>query len=266
MPDLGVEAIHDLPNVVSAINDKNDNELIRLMPDSVGRARTLKSLQQMCPRDDEGLSVFIGNGTGVFKAVLTPLTRHQISNYFELSSSSSEADVQRIVGDLVEIRVKAGSRHIVVRHAFREILCLYPSDMEEQISQLVAGSVVEVIGSVQLNYDGSVRQVDDVYDVSTVDLSPFNIGSFMWQKRRFKLVAPVSCFPAYRNELWVYECPKYGIVAFSSDRQQAVYQLHEEFAFLYDGLIGELDKNLTEDAIDLRDLIDDDVDAVEEIA
>jgi hypothetical protein len=265
MPDLGVEAIHDLPIVVAAVNGGNDKELLRLMPDSVGRARTLKSLQQLCPRDDEDLTVYIGNGLGAFMAELTPLTRQSISSYFELSTSS-EAEVRRIVGDLVEIRVKAGSRHIVVRHALREIQCLYPSDMEEQVSQLVAGSVVEVVGSVQLNSDGSVKQIDDVYDVSTVNLSPFGIGSFVWQERRFRLVAPATCFPAYRNELWVYECPKYGIVAFSSDRRQALLQLHEEFAFLYDGLVHERNDDLTDDAIDLRNMIEDDVVTVEDVA
>ena len=76
-----------------------------------------------------------------------------------------------------------------------------------------------------------------------------------FNNRRFILREPVICSLDYRNDLWVYECPRYGLHAFSEDRQEALRQLGEEFAFLYEGLINEPDENLTPDAIELRDLL-----------
>ncbi|KAF5416902.1 MAG: hypothetical protein C5S48_01565 [Candidatus Methanogaster sp.] len=90
-------------------------------------------------------------------------------------------------------------------------------------------------------------------------------SSFHFNDRRFILREPVICSPEYRNNLWVYECPRYGLHAFSEDRQEALRQLGEEFAFLYEGLIDEPDEKLTPDAIELRDLLKADSVRVEEI-
>ncbi|RLG28406.1 hypothetical protein DRO03_09920 [Methanosarcinales archaeon] len=90
-------------------------------------------------------------------------------------------------------------------------------------------------------------------------------SSFHFNDRRFIPREPVICSPEYRNNLWVYECPRYGLHAFSEDRQEALRQLGEEFAFLYEGLINEPDENLTPDAIELRDLLKADSVRVEEI-
>ncbi len=113
--------------------------------------------------------------------------------------------------------------------------------------------------------DGAVRQIDEVLDVSTMDLLPFRTSTFHFNDRRFILGAPVICSLEYRNNLWVYECPRYGLHAFSEDRQEALRQLGEEFAFLYAGLINEPDENLTPDAIELRDLLKADSVRVDEI-
>ena len=86
-------------------------------------------------------------------------------------------------------------------------------------------------------------------------LSPFRTSSFHFNDMRFSLMEPVICSLEYRNNLWVYECPRYGLHTFSDDRQEALRQLGEEFAFLYDGLINEPNENLTPDAIELREIL-----------
>jgi len=151
-----------------------------------------------------------------------------------------------------------------IRHQ-REIVCYYPTEIEETITQLVAGSIVEVKGRAQLGEDGAVLQIDEVLDVSTIDLSPFRTSSFHFNDRRFVIKEPVICSLEYRNNLWVYECPRYGLHASSEDRQEALRQLGEEFAFLYEGLINEPDENLTLYAIELRDLLKADSVRVKEI-
>lgn len=105
----------------------------------------------------------------------------------------------------------------------------------------------------------------DIDDWQLNHRHPLLTSSFHFNDKRFVIKESVICSPEYRNNLWVYECPRYGLHTFSEDRQEALRQLGEEFAFLYEGLINEPDENLTPDAIELRDLLKADSVRVEEI-
>ena len=90
-------------------------------------------------------------------------------------------------------------------------------------------------------------------------VKPFETCSFLWGDRNYLLRRPVRCLSARQEDLWVFECPEYGLSAFSADRAEALQQLHEGFAFLYDGLVNEPDDALTPDALRLRDKLRADV-------
>ncbi len=84
------------------------------------------------------------------------------------------------------------------------------------------------------------------------EVRPFETYSFLWGDRNYLLRQPVQILSARQNGLWVFECPAYGLSAFSASREEALSQLQEEFAFLYDGLTDEPDEALTPDAVTLR--------------
>ncbi len=91
------------------------------------------------------------------------------------------------------------------------------------------------------------------------EVRPFETCSFLWGSHNYLLGHPVQTLSARQNGLWVFECPAYGLSAFSASREEALSQLQEEFAFLYDGLTGEPDEALTPDAVALRDRLRADV-------
>lgn len=91
------------------------------------------------------------------------------------------------------------------------------------------------------------------------EVRPFETCSFLWGNHNYLLRHPVQILSARQNGLWVFECPAYGLSAFSSSREEALSQLQEEFAFLYDGLTDEPDEALAPDAIVLRDRLRSDV-------
>ena len=101
--------------------------------------------------------------------------------------------------------------------------------------------------------------MSDTFDTS------FKISSFSFNNTSFILKKPATCSLKYQNSLWMYECPRYGLHTFSENKQDALQQFNEEFAFLYDGLMHELNDNLTQDAIELRDFLKFDVLKVEKI-
>ena len=94
--------------------------------------------------------------------------------------------------------------------------------------------------------------VTSVLEPETV-VRPFETCSFLWGNHNYLLKQPVQILSAYQNGLWVFECPAYGLSAFSANREEALSHLQEEFAFLYDGLVAEPDEALAPDAIALRD-------------
>jgi hypothetical protein len=114
-----------------------------------------------------------------------------------------------------------------------------------------------------LNPDESSKQFDEVFELHAVDLTPFTFRAFQWGGRSFHLAERVVCIPAVQGDLWIYECPRYGLHAFSRNRTEALQQFHEEFVFLYDGLIPERGDQLIADALQLRDLLNRDVVLVE---
>jgi hypothetical protein len=85
------------------------------------------------------------------------------------------------------------------------------------------------------------------------EVHPFETCSFLWGDRNYLLRQPVQILSARQNDLWVFECPAYGLSSFSASREEALSQLQEEFAFLYDGLADEPDSALSGDAATLRD-------------
>lgn len=260
--DFGPQVLTTLKNVVVALNTSDSDSIVRLLPDSTARVRALKSLETLCPRDGDGFVLELSNGDGLKYGALSYYTRNIISSFFQDLAEDISSDIVTVGGTLVEIRVKAGSRHIVVLSRQREITCIYSSEKEGMISQLVAGSIVEVKGKAQLNSDQSIKQIDDVLDATMIDVTPFRLRRFYASDRVFVLSETASCTLDYRNDLWVYECEKYKLHTFDHRRDVAFAQLGEEFSVIYDGLHAEPDESLTKDAIELRDRIKRDVSEV----
>ena len=98
------------------------------------------------------------------------------------------------------------------------------------------------------------------------EVRPFETCSFLWGNHNYLLRQPVQILSARQNGLWVFECPAYGLSAFSASREEALRQLQEEFAFLYDGLADEHDEALTPDAVALRDRLRADVKQAQALA
>ena len=264
MPDLGLEAIKLLREVIAAVERRDQTRLIDLLPDSAARNRSLKSLQALCPRDTDKLRLLIGNGAGPPHTTLTGATRTAVSRLFR-STEPDDFDQRIIVGDLIEIRVN-NKHHIALLVDQREIACYYDKSMEDVVSQLVAGSLVEVVGFAQLTSDGALESIIDMVDVTTVDMNPFTVSSFSWEGRRFQLKRPVVCIPSYVHNVWVYECPHFRLHAFAHDRTVALRQFNQEFALVWDGLVAERDEDLTADAIALRNRLIGDIVPTEDAA
>jgi hypothetical protein len=265
LKNIGIRALNGLKQAARAVVSGDLRKIAEVLPDSAGRVRFLKSLEGLCPRESDGFAVILGDDTEGNYAEFTPESRSFIKSCFTNKDAEESPEVQTICGVLIEIRAFAGNSHISVRSRQREIRCYYPSDTEDQIAQLVTGSVVEVTGVCQIGDDGFVNSIYDISDINTVDLNPFRINSFMWDNKKFILKEPVICNIDFEGDLWIYKVPRYELHAFAADRREAFAQLGEFFASNCEELLYEKDENLTLDAIELRERIKTDLKEIKEI-
>ncbi|OQA15018.1 MAG: hypothetical protein BWY64_03026 [bacterium ADurb.Bin363] len=93
----------------------------------------------------------------------------------------------------------------------------------------------------------------ELYD--SINNLSFYIKEFLWDNKRYILKKAVICYSEFKDDLWIYKVPEYGLHTFSENKEEAFNDLHEEFAFLCDDLLDEPDEKLTCRAIKLRDSI-----------
>ncbi len=258
----GPEGLRDFVKLTEAVAAENTSTIRAIIPDYGARVRSLKSLEALCPELDADYAVEVSGYNGAVLARLETATRRYLRATSWAEAGEEDYDTQAITGRLVMIRV-GGRDQIAVVSNQREIRCSYPSELEGVISQLVAGSMVEVTGIARLDSQGIVQEISEVFSVDTVVLVPFRIKAFSWDNHRFILKRAVSCQPDFRNGLWVYECELLGLHAYAETREQALSDFHEEFAAIWDGIAQEKDDALAPDALALKAELLDLVERVE---
>lgn len=258
----GPDGLSDFVKVVAAVAAKDSSEIRRILPDYGARLRSLKSIETLCPEPDSEYAVEISRRNGLGVTRLETATRQYLRETSWAAAGENDFETQAIIGRLVMIRV-GGKDQINVVCDRREIQCSYPSELEGVISQLVAGSLVEVTGVARLDSQGVVKEISEVFSVDTVALLPFRLKAFSYNNRRFVLKRTVSCQPGFRNGLWVYECELLGLHAYAETREQAFRDFHEEFDAIWESIANEKDSALAPDAIALKVLLRDIVERVE---
>ena len=256
---LGVEtqaekALDDFRKVMQGIDQENPELVAQVLPDSPSRLRAIRSIQMLCPGVEDDYSVEVGNGRGNW-ATLTYEKREFLRDVPFIDQPEESASVQTIAGKLNLISVGAGRKEVGVRTQDRYIPCHYPSEMLDTISQMVAGSIVEVTGRPLFEPGGALKEIDEVYSIEPVRLFPFRLRQFSWEARTFVLHHPVTCVPDFRNGLWVYECEALGLHSYHESRGQAFDDLHAEFAFIYDEYAMEDDAALAPSGLKLKEAL-----------
>jgi len=263
--DSGRQALEGFRRAGEAVEKGDASTIQRLMPYSATRERFLGKIKDLCPKEGEEYCVSLGNGKGKTYSILTVNSRELINNFVFTDEPEKIFRKVKIRGELIEIRIKDEKRHIALETSQGEIIYNYSSDMEVYISSIPAGSVIEVSCMAEIDEEGSIKEVESVYEVDIINLPPLRLNKFTFENKRYRLKKEVVGKIEYENDLWIYRVPRYSLHSYSSDRKEAFLQLNEEFAFQYEDLYNETDENLTLDAIELRERLKNDIEKVEEI-
>ena len=166
-----------------------------------------------------------------------------------------EAEEATIVGTLIRIQVDAGEDKITVRSEQRDIDCFYGDALRDQISNLIAGSTVEVTGFPTLSDRGQVAKIHQVTGVEHVSMEPGRVGRFEYGGRVYHLRNPLALTIEYADGLWAYHHDRLGLWGYAARREDALMDLHQNFDYLYRELVEDQDAELEPKAEELRKLL-----------
>jgi len=148
--DLGTEAVGMAYEFARIVNSDDAKALAAKVPDRQERLTLLRSLEQLSPRTNEAFILTFGNGQanhpGIQLSALTRI-RTQLLIYREMINDTSDLEEARIVGTLTKIHYDVAPQKLSVRvQKGQEIDCYYDESLREQVTNLCAGSIVEVVG------------------------------------------------------------------------------------------------------------------------
>lgn len=254
--DLGTEAIDLAYEFARTVDSGDPRALAVKVPDRQERLTLLRTLEQLSPRTNEAFDLTFGNGSvnhpGVRLSATTRL-RTQVLIYREMIDDTSDLEEARIVGTLTKIHYDVAPQKLSIRvKQGTEIDCYYDESLREQVTNLCAGSIVEVVGWATLTNSGKIKQLDVVIGVEAVSMEPIRMSTFEHANRRYRLQEAVPFNIEFTEGVWAYSNDSLGIRGYAFKRDDALRELNEAFDFAYQDIALEADKALEPKAIELK--------------
>lgn len=254
--DIGVEAIDLAYEFARTVETGDPRALAAKVPDRQERLTLLRTLEQLAPRTSEAYDLKFANGSvnhpGIMLSGVTRLKTQSLI-YREMSDDRSDLEEARVVGTLTKIHYDVAPQKLSVRvQKGQEIDCYYDESLREQVANLCAGSVVEVVGWATLTNSGRIKQLDAVTGVEAVSMEPIRISRFEHAGRIYQLREAVPFNIEFVEGVWAYSNDALGIRGYAFRRDDALRELHEAFDFAYQDIALEADDALEDKAIELK--------------
>lgn len=254
--DLGTQAIDLAYDFARTVDSADPKALVAKVPDRQERLTLLRSLEQLAPRTNEAFDLTFANGSvkhpGVKLSAQTR-ARTQILIYREMIDDTSDMEEARIVGTLTKIHYDVAPQKLSVRvKQGTEIDCYYDESLREQVTNLCAGSIVEVVGWATLTNNGRIKQLDIVTGVEAVSMEPIRMSTFEHANRRYRLREAVPFNIEFIEGVWAYSNDALGIRGYAFKRDEALRELNEAFDFAYQDIGLADEDNLIGKAIEMK--------------
>jgi hypothetical protein len=232
-----------------------DFDALRLDRDQ--RGYLLRAFEELLPDTEADYQIELANNAPARHPplIFTPNSRRKLREFRIQETAPRISEEVSLVGELIKIHVDVGPPKITVRHSGREIDCFYPDTMRDQIANLMGGSMVEVTGEATLDSRGIVEKLDRLLDVVTVSMDPLRIARFEHAGEVFPLRTPLVVNVEYEDDLWVYHCPEINLWGCGEQREKALGDLHENYAYLWHEIAEEADSQLDQKAQQIKTVL-----------
>jgi len=254
--DLGKQSLGLAYDFAEALGRADVQTLARLAPDRQERALLLRAVEAMAPDPAENFAITFANGSAQRPGVRLTGRSRLVARTLLLQGAIDDAEPSReasIVGMLTKIHYDVGPQKIAVRVGpGNEVDCFYDDSLREQVSNLCAGGIVEVVGVASLDVEGRVKQIDAVTGIEAVSMEPVRMSRFEHGGRPYRLREAVPFVVEYSEGVWAYSNEALGIRGYAFKRDVALRELHQAFDFAYRDIALEADEALDGKAIELK--------------
>lgn len=252
--DLGVAAVDVLFDVANAL-ESDDRPQTAPPLSASDREFVIRAIEGLMPNLGDQYRIRLENGRpGRHRPVTFDGTsRLRTRAYTADVGYPFEAEEVIIVGELIKIHVDAGDDKITVRSRRRDVDCFYSDALRDQVTNLIAGSTVEVTGFATLDSAGQPDKLHRTIDIRQVSMDPLRIARFEDAGDLFILETPIVVGIEYTDGLWVYHHPDLNLWGYAPRREDALRELHQSFAYVYREIGQESAENLDPVARRLRD-------------
>ncbi|CAI4030033.1 hypothetical protein DNFV4_00457 [Nitrospira tepida] len=186
------------------------------------------------------------------RLVFSAETRQAVRHLLERDAMPTTAEQATVIGELVKIYFDTGPEKITIRQRGVEIDCYYSESLRDEVANLLPGSYVEATGLGTVDHEGRVTRLDTVLGIETVSMEPLRLTRFEHSGRRFEIRKPIQVQVEYVDGLWVYRNETLNLWGYGERRDEALRDLHANFAYLWQEFAEENDEVLDEKALGLK--------------
>lgn len=186
------------------------------------------------------------------RLVFSGETRRTVRHLLEQDSLPTSAEQATVVGELVKIYFDTGPEKITIRQRGVEIDCYYSESLRDEVANLLPGSYIEATGLGTVDHEGRITRLDSVLGLEIVSMEPLRLTRFEYCGTRFELRKPLQVQVEYVDSLWVYRNEALNLWGCGERREEALRDLHANFAYLWNEFAEERDEVLDEKALALK--------------
>jgi len=248
--DLSKQAQDLLFSAARCVNE-NPDKLDDVIADRQERALFMRAMENLCPEIGEEYQVSLENCAAAHpRVLLSAKTRQIVRRTIARDMGVTEAEREvTIVGTLTKIHIDVGPQKIAVLVApGSEIECYYNDALRDQISNLLAGCIVEVTGIATLDTTEKIKQIDSIASVEMASMEPLRMTVFTHELTSYRLREPLLVRVEYSDGLWVYSNAAINLWGYAARREDAIADLAANFDYLWSEFALEDDSVLDEKA------------------
>jgi hypothetical protein len=238
-----IEVAKITKHLLGSISSADEQEFKKVIPDSAFRSPILASLGKMF--DAQGghykLSVEDNSGGVIADSVSASETIHR------LRESRLSPETRLIVtGYFNKIDFKEHKLSLLIPSTNRLISCIYDEEIEQVLLEN-ARDLIQVVGTIENDEDGSPERITDVQevhpvntdDIDVIDLLPENLKARSLNNLR------VSVKLSEDKQMYFAVLEEFGIEQAAYTRSDLIDALQAEFSFLWKNIATKDDDALT---------------------
>jgi len=236
VPDLLIEerhahVIHTFQEFGKAIEAGDAVKVRELVQESRLRDRVLHAFRAMSPPAGRGYRYEVLNGTGAGFSLDEDVPAF-VSEV--LVAVVERSETQTVTGKLDAIRFNEHKLSIYYAPRSRTLECSYSDDLEVMLWEN-RRDLIKVRGRVVLDVAGHPQRIDDVEEITELDLSPFRVPDIQYKGDVLSPRAPLLLQPTLSDDeqLLCLEHEPWDLLVYGQTRQELSAELREHLIMLW---------------------------------